>query len=64
MNWKTVDERLVQRGELLLKLGFLDGYEDELRVMNRGKVGRPYSLTGRYVEFLLVVRYLFVMPYR
>jgi len=64
MCWKVVDERLIRRGELLLDLEFLDGYEDELRAMNRGKVGRPYALADRYMEFLLVVRYLFVMPYR
>ena len=32
--------------------------------MNRGKVGRPYMLTKRYVEFLAVVHYLFCFPYR
>lgn len=32
--------------------------------MNRGKVGRPYTLTDRYIKFLAVVRYLFIMPYR
>jgi hypothetical protein len=55
-----VDERLIRRGELLLSLNFLEGYDRELRRMNRGKVGRPYMLTVRYVEFLAVVRYLFV----
>jgi len=64
MDWKGVDERLVKRGELLLSLDFLEGYDRELRRMNRGKVGRPYTLTERYVEFLSVVRYLFVFPYR
>jgi len=64
MDWKAVDERLIRRGELLLSLDFLDSYEDELRAVNWGKVGRPYHLTDRYVEFLMVVRYLFSMPYR
>ncbi|MEM1545657.1 MAG: transposase [Candidatus Methanomethylicia archaeon] len=32
--------------------------------LNRGKVGHPFKLTVRYVEFLMVVRYLFSMPYR
>jgi hypothetical protein len=64
MNWKAIDERLIRRGELLLNLEFLDDYEDELRTMNRGKVGRPYALADDYMEFLSVVRYLFVMPYR
>jgi len=64
MDWKAVDERLIRRGELLLNLEFLEGYEDELNAMNRGKVGRPYALAEGYMEFLSVVRYLFVMPYR
>ncbi len=29
MEWKSVDERLVKRGELLLSLEFLERYEDE-----------------------------------
>lgn len=64
MDWKVVDERLIRRGELLLSLDFLDGYDDELEAMNGKKAGRPYRLTDRYVEFLAVVRYLFFMPYR
>lgn len=64
MDWKAVDERLIRRGELLLSLDFLDSYDDELEAMNRGKVGYPYRLTNRYVEFLAVVRYLFSIPYR
>jgi len=64
MDWKAVDERLIRRGELLLNLEFLDGYEDELKTMNGGKVGRPYALAEGYMEFLSIVRYLLVMPYR
>lgn len=64
MDWKAVDEKLIRRGEILLNLDFLDVYEDELKAMNEGKVGRPYALTERYMEFLSVVRYLFLMPYR
>ena len=63
MDWKVVDERLIRCGELLLSLDFLDGY-DELEAMNRKKVGHPYRFTNRYVEFLVVVRYLFSTPYR
>jgi hypothetical protein len=64
MDWNAVDERLIRRGELLLSLDFLEGYDFEFSVMNDGKVGRPFKLTKRYVEFLMVVRYLFSMPYR
>jgi len=43
MDWKAVDERLVRRGELQLSLGFLGGYVNGFRVMNK-KVGRRYAL--------------------
>ena len=64
MSWKDVDERLIRRGELLLDLDFLDGYDGELGEMNRGKEGRPFTLTHSHIRFLGVVRYLFIMPYR
>jgi len=64
MDWKYVDERLIKRGELLISLDFLDDYDFELSIMNKGKVGRLFKLTDGYVEFLMVVRCLFSMPYR
>ncbi|MBS7614613.1 transposase [Candidatus Bathyarchaeota archaeon] len=64
MDWESVDKRLVKSGELPLSLEFLESYDRELKRMNRGKVGRPYTLTEQYAEFLSVVRYLFGFPYR
>jgi hypothetical protein len=64
MDWSAVDERLIRRGELLLSLDFLEDYDFELSLLNDGKVGRPFKLTERYIEFLMIVRYLFSMPYR
>jgi IS5 family transposase len=64
VDWDSVDERLVRRGELLLSLDFLERYDDELGAMNRGKEGRPFALTHSHVVFLAVVRYLFGFPYR
>jgi IS5 family transposase len=64
MDWKDVDERLIRRGELILDLDFLEGYDKELEAMNRGKEGRPFTLTHSHIRFLAVVRYLFDMPYR
>ena len=37
MDWDSVDERLIKRGELLLSLDFLERYDEELKAMNRGK---------------------------
>jgi len=64
MDWRLVDERLIRRGELLLSLDFLEGYDYELSVMNDGKVRRPFKITDGYAVFIAVVRYLFSMPYR
>jgi hypothetical protein len=64
MDWNGVDERLIRRGELLLSLDFLEGYELDLSLLNDCKVGHPFKITNRYIEFLMVVRYLFSMPYR
>jgi hypothetical protein len=64
MDWKSIDDRLVKRGELLLSLEFLESYDEELEAMNLGKVGRPFTLTGSHMVFLAVVRYLFGFPYR
>jgi hypothetical protein len=64
MDWRLVDERLIMRGELLLSLDFLEGYDYELSVMNDSKVGRPFKITDGYAVFIAVVRYLFSMPYR
>ena len=62
MYWRVVDEGLIRRGKLLLSLDFLDCYDYDFELINNGKVGRPFKITDRYVEFLAVVRYL--MPFR
>jgi hypothetical protein len=59
---ESFDEGLIRRGELILALDFLEGYDFELRTANDGKVGRPFKLAERYVEFLAVARYVFSMP--
>jgi len=63
-NWKQIDEKLIRRGELILELSFVESYQKELDAMNRGKEGRPYSLTHTYIQFLTAVRYLYGIPYR
>lgn len=64
VDWRSIDERLAKRGELLLSLEFLERCEDELEAMNRGKEGRPFTLTSSHIEFPAVVRYLSGLPYR
>jgi len=64
MGWKETDERLIKRGELILDLGFLENYKEELKAMNKGKVGPPICLTPSYIQLLTTIRYLYRMPIR
>jgi hypothetical protein len=64
MAWKETDERLIQRGELILDPSLLESHEQELKTMNKGRRGRPYLLANTYVKLLSAVRYLYQMPYR
>jgi hypothetical protein len=64
MNWKTVDERLIRRGELILDLESLKNHEKELQKMNEGRPGPRYKLANTYIKLLAAVRYLYGMPYR
>lgn len=36
-DWKKINEALVRRGELLLDLDFVKGWENELEAMNKDK---------------------------
>jgi hypothetical protein len=49
---------------LLLSLAFIEGYDFELGAVNNGGVGRPFKPAKGYVEFSMVIRYLFSAPYR
>jgi len=62
MNWKSIDEKLIKHGELLLSLDFLKNYDNELRIMNNNKIGHPFKLTN--IKFLAIIKYLFSMPHR
>jgi hypothetical protein len=64
MDWKKTDERLIRRGELILDPSILNNHRKELKTMNKGRIGRPYTLSNGYIKLLTAVRYLYGMPYR
>ena len=41
-NWKEYNEKLVQRGEILLAVESLKGWKEELKEMNFKKNGMPF----------------------
>ena len=63
-DWKSYNEQLVRRGELLLGFDFLDKWEDEVRKMNLDKRGKPFVYPESFVKFLAPVRVFFHLPYR
>jgi IS5 family transposase len=64
MDWKTVDKRLIRRGELILDLQTIRNHGKELEDMNRGRPGPRYTLANSYIRLLAAVRYIYGMPYR
>jgi len=63
-NWKRINRALVRRGELLLDLDFVKGWEKELDVMNRGKEGAQFRYPDSFIRFLLFIHVYLHLPYR
>lgn len=42
-NWKIYHEELITRGEFFIDLNFLENWDNELKKMNKGKVGKPFE---------------------
>jgi hypothetical protein len=56
MDWKSIDEKLIKHGELLLSLDFLESYDNELSILNNGKdgkVGHSFKITNGLEEVYL-----------
>jgi hypothetical protein len=64
MDWKSVDEKLIRRGELILDLKTIRNHEKEVKKMNHGKPGPRYKISNSYITLLAAVRYIYGLPYR
>lgn len=62
-DWPAYNEQLVKQGEYLLALDFVEGWNDELVVMNRDKVGAPYQFPTSLIE-LQAIWHARRLPYR
>lgn len=54
-DWKATNQKLINRGEFYLNPRFLDGWLEEIKEMNYGKVGQPYLYPNSLIEFLAVL---------
>jgi hypothetical protein len=64
VDWRTYNESLVMRGEVMLDFDVIDGWQDELEKMNQGKVGEPYHYPESFIQLLGYMRAYFHLPYR
>lgn len=49
-DWKEYSEQLVKRGEYLLDLEWVKGWNKELAMMNEGKIGQPFTFPKSLIE--------------
>jgi IS5 family transposase len=64
IDWPSYNESLVRRGQVLLDIDVLDGWDNELSQMNHGKVGEPYDYPDYFIQLLGYMRAYFHLPYR
>lgn len=57
-------DKYVRRGLFLFDFSFLEGWPKELKRMNRGKVGTPFTFPESFIEFLQSIRCCGRLPSR
>jgi hypothetical protein len=50
-DWVEYNSKLIKRGEWFFDFSFLESIPQELREMNKNKVGKPYQYTNSFIEF-------------
>ena len=63
-SWHDYNESLVERGRVLIDVSFLRSANDEIKKMNKGKVGAPFQYPYSYIEFVAFLKVGFKIPYR
>ena len=63
-SWHDYNESLVERGRVLIDVSFLKSANDEIKKMNKGKVGAPFQHPHSYIEFVAFLKVGFKIPYR
>ena len=63
-NWKTYNEHRVQRGQVDIYLESLEHWDDDLRSINAGKAGHPFTFPGALFFVACMLRFLFSISYR
>ena len=62
-SWHDYNESLVERGRVLIDVSFLKSANDEIKKMNKDKVGAPFQYPNSYIEFVAFLKVGFKIPY-
>ena len=63
-SWHDYDESLIERGRVLMDIGFLRSWNKEIKKMNKGKVGALFEYSNSYIHFLAFLKIEFKISYR
>jgi hypothetical protein len=63
-SWHDYNESLIERGRVLMDVGFLKSSNKEIVKMNKGKVGAPFEYSNSYIHFLAFIKIGFKVAYR
>jgi Transposase DDE domain len=63
-SWREYNESLIERGRILMDIGFVRSSKREIKNMNKGKVGAPFEHSHTYIQFLAFLKVGFKIPYR
>jgi hypothetical protein len=63
-SWHDYNESLIERGRILIDIGFLKSWNKEIKKINEGKVGAPFEYSDSYIHFLAFLKIGFKIPYR
>lgn len=50
-DWVEYNAKLIKRGEWFFDFSFLESVGEELKEMNKNKVGKPYKYSNSFIEF-------------
>jgi hypothetical protein len=54
---------LIERGRVLIDLDFIKSANEEIKNMNKGKLGAPFQYSDNYTQFLAFLKIGFKIPY-
>ncbi|MGB7636978.1 MAG: transposase [Nitrososphaeraceae archaeon] len=63
-SWHDYNESLIERGRVLIDVGFLISTNIEIQKMNQGKVGAPFEYSHSHIHFLAFIKIGFKIAYR